>query len=438
MMAFRWYEILSYCTLFLQIPYPAVTAFVAPTRQTRFAEHMSFSGIPQINFCALSPLGMQQTADDEESTTGLRVVQKSTKMLRKKRSIFRMRLFAWLASPSVEVASAMAVLLSVVLVAVDTLDNLEPVAEAFIDDSLLILNVIFAFDFFTRWYAAGQFKLLYLTKPLVIIDIVVVLIPLFLDVVLPILTLTNLLDGVEGETITFLYGLQNSAGLKDLLLLRVLRLRRVLTDVTTFRRFAGALGLKSKDFRPYQLELARVILSIFTLLFVASGLIYTAEHAVNPGINNYFEALYFGLTSLTTVGFGDITPVTPQGRLVVCASIIAGIAVIPAQATRLVDAVIALQREQDPLKPTGNLSKRRRVSRSTALGRRNLADGKGPDGIPIDEAPIEWTEQGADNPSMDIYRVCNVCEASFHYKDAGFCWSCGNQLPTIEQAEEHA
>lgn len=218
---------------------------------------------------------------------------------RKKNS--RMVLFSKLSLPIVEIVSAGAVLLSSLLVALDTLDNLSPVVYAAITDALLALNLLFALDFFLRWYAAGQFKAIYLTKPLVVIDIVVILIPLFLDVVLPLLDAAGVL---QGDAI--FYGWPNSAGLQNLLLLRVLRLRRVLTDIGTFRRFAGALGLRSKDVRPYQLQLARVILSIFTLLSVSTGLIYTAEHDVNPLIPDYFTALYFGLTTLTTVGYGDI------------------------------------------------------------------------------------------------------------------------------------
>ena len=53
----------------------------------------------------------------------------------------------------------------------------------------------------------------------------------------------------------------------------------------------------------------------------ASGLIYAAESGSNAQISDFFDALYFGLTTLTTVGFGDITPVTPVGRLIVSASV---------------------------------------------------------------------------------------------------------------------
>jgi len=40
-------------------------------------------------------------------------------------------------------------------------------------------------------------------------------------------------------------------------------------------------------------------------VFISTGCIYEAEHAVNPQIPDFFTALYFGLTTLTTVGFGD-------------------------------------------------------------------------------------------------------------------------------------
>lgn len=57
---------------------------------------------------------------------------------------------------------------------------------------------------------------------------------------------------------------------------------------------------------------------------------------------------YFGLTTLTTVGFGDITPITAQGRLVVAASILAGAAVFPIQLSKLAEAFMtSKQRTQE-------------------------------------------------------------------------------------------
>ena len=58
-------------------------------------------------------------------------------------------------------------------------------------------------------------------------------------------------------------------------------------------------------------------LTLARALTLTTGLIYNAEHVQNPQLPDYFTALYFGLTTLTTVGFGDITPITAQGRLIV-------------------------------------------------------------------------------------------------------------------------
>lgn len=44
-----------------------------------------------------------------------------------------------------------------------------------------------------------------------------------------------------------------------------------------------------------------------------AGLVYAAESPYNPNLSNYFQTFYFAVTTLTTVGFGDITPVTPAG-----------------------------------------------------------------------------------------------------------------------------
>ena len=58
---------------------------------------------------------------------------------------------------------------------------------------------------------------------------------------------------------------------------------------------------------------------------ISTGLIYTTEHTDNPAIPDYFTALYFGLTTLTTVGFGDIAPVTTEGKLIVSGDLLAGV-----------------------------------------------------------------------------------------------------------------
>ena len=149
--------------------------------------------------------------------------------------------------------------------------------------------------------------------------------------------------------------------LVNLRLLRLLRLQRVLVDYETFKKFELALGLDLSDTRPYQLQLARIVISIFTLLSVTAGLVYTTEHNVNPEITDYFTSLYFSLTTLTTVGFGDVRPITTAGRWVVSGAILVGSVVIPAQAAALVEALLDREGEQQ------NTGKKEEVDTDKAL-----------------------------------------------------------------------
>lgn len=244
----------------------------------------------------------------------------------------RMRMFSYLSQPVIEVRIIGLVILSCFLQAINTLENVPAEIHQGIDVVDDFFVYIFAIEFFLRWWSAGRFQFRYLTNPLVSIDAVVVILPLILSGILPLMA--GFIPGVSLPGWLLSTSSSNSA-LLNLRLLRILKFQRVLANQNTYMSFGMALGMKKTDVRPYQLQLARVVISIFTLVSVSTGLIYTAEHDANPLFTDYFTALYFGLTTLTTVGFGDITPITFQGRLVVMASILAGVIVVPAQAASL-------------------------------------------------------------------------------------------------------
>jgi hypothetical protein len=174
----------------------------------------------------------------------------------------------------------------------------------------------------------------------------------------------------------------------------------VLKDIDTFADFQMALGIPRTAVKPYTLELARVVLSLFTLLSISTGLIYTTENTVNPDIPSYFDALYFTLTTLTTVGFGDITPQTPEGKLVVSGSILAGVAIIPAQAAALVEALL----ERDEFGSSDDRVQRRsRQAKSAKSNDERLS------------------------LNMQTFS-CSSCAAEYHWAQAEYCWSCGSKL----------
>ena len=55
---------------------------------------------------------------------------------------------------------------------------------------------------------------------------------------------------------------------------------------------------------------------------------FNAEPHVESTVDTFFDALYWATVTLTTVGYGDVTPVTDLGRLVSMISSLFGVAII--------------------------------------------------------------------------------------------------------------
>ena len=247
----------------------------------------------------------------------------------------------FLIEPSVEIIVALVVLLNSSLVALSTFDALIKFTPA-IRNGEIVIGVIFLVDFIARWFSLSKDAFRFVLDPQFFINVLVVILPLVGTIIL-----MNESFWKITPFLTIPSALSQPSGLFNLRLLRVLRLRRFLQDLETFEKFTSRALEKtnmrrsdSNVVKDWQLQLARVVLLLFTLLSVSTGLIYTAEQSVNPNINNYFDALYFGLTTLTTVGFGDVSPVTWQGKLVVCGSIVFGVVVVPGQAAALLEALL--------------------------------------------------------------------------------------------------
>ncbi|KQI68617.1 ion transporter [Loktanella sp. 3ANDIMAR09] len=102
--------------------------------------------------------------------------------------------------------------------------------------------------------------------------------------------------------------------------LRVLRTLRLLKSYETVRRLR-------RDFdyfrRHEEVFLATVHLGVF--VFVMTGLIYASQVQVNDAINNYADAFYFTVSTLTTTGFGDIVAQGWWGRLLSVVVMIFGV-----------------------------------------------------------------------------------------------------------------
>lgn len=120
-----------------------------------------------------------------------------------------------------------------------------------------------------------------------------------------------------------------AANIGFLRVLRVVRILRFFRFTQDEEFFFGTVSAQT-------LRVMKLLLTVLSIFFVSAGLFHSIEHSANPGVSNFGDAFYFAVVGLTTVGFGDIVPVTGAGRLVTVASILAAIVLVPWQAGKIV------------------------------------------------------------------------------------------------------
>jgi voltage-gated potassium channel len=128
-------------------------------------------------------------------------------------------------------------------------------------------------------------RLRYIVTPLAVIDLLAVL-PFYLPLILPF----------------------------DLRFVRAVRLVRI-SRLLKVGRYSEALKLFGKVLRAKREELVTAVFVLLILLVVASSLLYYAEHDVQPDkFSSIRSAMWWGVATLTTVGYGDVFPLTSTGK----------------------------------------------------------------------------------------------------------------------------
>ena len=109
--------------------------------------------------------------------------------------------------------------------------------------------------------------------------------------------------------------------------LRVLRIF-VLFRIFKLLRYTKSIHQFIEVFATKRFELVTLLFLLFFIVATAGVAIYVFEEKANENINSLFDALYWALITISSVGYGDISPVTPEGRVVSMLIIISGIAMI--------------------------------------------------------------------------------------------------------------
>ena len=144
-------------------------------------------------------------------------------------------------------------------------------------------------------------RIRYMLTPMALIDLIVIL-PFYLSMVI---------TGV------------------DLRFMRVLRLLRVFK----LTRYSSSMSLLLQVLHRESRSISAALFVLFMLIIVASSLIYFAEHKAQPDVfSSIPAAMWWSIVTMTTVGYGDVIPITAMGKIM--ASIISimslGIVALPA------------------------------------------------------------------------------------------------------------
>ncbi len=141
----------------------------------------------------------------------------------------------------------------------------------------------------------GRFK--YIITPLALIDFVAIL-PFYLQVLFP---------GLEF--------------IKFTLLLRLFRLFKISRYSESLRTILKVIVLKKEEL------IATLLVVIFVLVFVSSLMFFAENEAQPEKFSSILETMWWGVVTLTTVGYGDVYPTTHLGKLLSAAVAFLGIGI---------------------------------------------------------------------------------------------------------------
>ena len=110
-------------------------------------------------------------------------------------------------------------------------------------------------------------------------------------------------------------------------LLRVFRMGRAFRVFRAFKvfRYSKSVRIIASVFNKSKESLIAVGTLAIAYIIISALVVFNVEP---ESFNNFFDAIYWATVSLTTVGYGDIYPVTTIGRIVTMVSSVFGIAIV--------------------------------------------------------------------------------------------------------------
>lgn len=191
-----------------------------------------------------------------------------------------------------------AIVLSILVVFVDSVADIHDSYGHFLLTAEWVFTIIFTIEYLLRIYSAPV-KSRYVFSFYGIIDFLAI-VPTYISL--------------------FLIGYQY------LLVIRVLRLLRVFRILKLYR-FLGASQHLAESLRASKHKIAVFLSFVMAIVVIMGASMYLIEGPEN-GFKSIPESIYWAIITLTTVGYGDITPITPLGKALASVIMITGYSII--------------------------------------------------------------------------------------------------------------
>jgi len=113
--------------------------------------------------------------------------------------------------------------------------------------------------------------------------------------------------------------------LKEERFLRLFRLFRIFK----LAHYSKSLNLVGKVFKDKKRELIITVAATFILIMIVSTIMLELEHEIQPEkFNNIFGAFWWAIETLTTIGYGDVHPMTGWGKFLAAITALLGIGIV--------------------------------------------------------------------------------------------------------------
>jgi voltage-gated potassium channel len=197
-----------------------------------------------------------------------------------------------------DVALIWFILISVVAVMLDSVAPIRARHGSLLITIEWVFTIIFSIEYLLRLSCIGR-PLKYATSFFGVVDLLAIL-PTYLSILFP-----------------------GSQYLLVIRILRVLRIFRVLKLV----QFLDEMNVMMRAMRASGRKIAVFLFTVTTLMVVFGSVMYLIEGAEN-GFDNIPRSIYWAVVTMTTVGYGDISPQTAVGQAVAALVMLLGYAII--------------------------------------------------------------------------------------------------------------